>query len=216
MFKIPVKYILQKKFLAFFTVVPLLCATAFVKVDCPVCDGTGDMTNSLGMENVQIISLDTKEMGVMYHACGLFLMYGYDITLTIRNQGSQDAIGWVKMVLVDFVQSTPQDTQYTVVEVPTQSTQEIRLMLWFSSNHNQKLVTEVQAAVLTGKVMDDTCDGTGKVAANQYYLAKSLKEHIQQLYVAQVPWVPPQAWEWANDEDTGTSAFIGFYDPFAN
>jgi len=172
------------------------------------------MANSLGMENVQIVAIESKEIGTIYHACGMFIMYGYELKISLRNQADQDAVGWLKIVLVDFVQSTPQDHQYTVVEVPARSTQEFMFMFWFSSNHDQPKVTEVKAAVLTGEVPDETCGATGKVAMNQYPLANSLKEKFKQLYVAEVPWVPPQAWEWANDEDTGASAFIGWYDPF--
>jgi hypothetical protein len=36
--KIKLKF--QKKYLAFFTLVPILAATAFIQVPCPVCGGT--------------------------------------------------------------------------------------------------------------------------------------------------------------------------------
>jgi len=214
--KLPVRFRFQKKYLAFFTVVPLLLVTTFVDVDCPVCDGTGFVTNSLGMENVKIVDIESQEIGTMYHACGLFLMYGYEVSITLENQGDQDATGWLKMVLIDFEEGKPQDNQYTVVEVPANSAWEFKYSLWFQSNHDERKVTEVQAAILTGEVPDETCDGTGKVALNQYPLVSNLKNQFQQLYVAEVPWAPPQLWEWANDEDTGESAFTGYYDPFSN
>jgi hypothetical protein len=160
------------------------------------------------MENVKIASIESKEIGTMYHMCGMFLMYGYEVDITLENQGDQDAIGWIKLVLVDFAKGTPEDNRYTVVEVPAKSAWEFHFSVWFSSNHDQKRVTEVKAAVLTGEVPDDTCDGTGKVALNQLPLINNLKDQFQQLYVAEVPWVPPSFWEWYDDEDTGTGAFL--------
>jgi len=213
---LPVRFRFQKKYLAFFTVVPLLIVTSFVSVDCPVCDGTGSVTNSLGMENVIIKDVGSQEIGTMYHACGLFLMYGYQVSLTLENKGDQDAIGWLKMVLIDFEEGKPQDNQYTVVEVPANSAWEYQYSVWFQSNHDKKKITEVKTAILTGEVPDETCDGTGKVPINQYPLVTNLESKFKQLYVAEVPWAPPEQWEWADDEDTGTSAFVGFYDPFSN
>jgi hypothetical protein len=207
MMKLPVNFKFQKKYLAFFTVVPLLLITTFVEVDCPVCDGTGIVSNSLGMENVIIKNIESEEIGTMYHACGMFLMYGYEVNITLENQGEQDAIGWLKLVLIDYVKGTPEDNRYTVVEVPANSAWEFEFSVWFQSNHDEKRVTEVKAVVLTGEVPDETCDGTGKIALNTYPLINNLKDQFKQTYKAEVPWVPPAFWEWYDDEDTGAGAF---------
>lgn len=207
MMKLPVRFRFQKKYLAFFTVVPLLLVTTFIDVDCPVCEGIGIVSNSLGMENVKIVDVESEEIGTFYHACGMFLMYGYETKITLENKGGQDAVGWLKMVLIDFAEGTPEDFQYTVVEVPAGSIWEFQFKMWFQSNHDKKRVTEVKAAILTGEVPDTTCNGTGKIALNQYPLINNLKDQFQQTYKAEVPWAPPADWEWYDDEDTGESAF---------
>jgi hypothetical protein len=204
---LPVSFRFQKKYLAFFTVVPLLIVTTFVQVNCPVCDGSGIVSNSLGMEKVEIVEIESEEIGTMYHACGMFLMYGYKVNITLKNVGGEDAIGWLKMVLIDFEEGVPTDNRYTVVEVPAESAWEYEFSVWFQSNHDEKRVTEVQAAILTGEVPDETCDGTGKIAMNTYPLINNLKDQFQELYRAEVPWVPPAFWEWYDDEDTGSGAF---------
>jgi len=198
----------QKKYLAFFTVMPLLLITSFIQVDCPVCSGTGMVSNSLGMEKVRIVEMESREIGTMYHACGMFLMYGYEVDLTLENKGSQDAIGWIKLVLVDFKEGKPTDNRYTVIEVPADSSWEFQFSVWFQSNHDEKRVTEVRAEVLTGEVPDETCDGTGSVPLNTYPVISNLKQQFQELYAAEIPWVPPAFYEWYDDEDTGTGAFI--------
>ncbi len=207
MMKPPAKFHFQKKYLAFFMVMPLLLITSFVQVNCPVCGGTGVVTNSLGMEKVRIISIESEEIGTMYHACGMFIMYGYDVKITLENQGDQDAAGWLKLVLIDFLKGTPEDNEYTIVKVPAKSSWEYQFRVWFQSNHDQKRVTEVKAAILTGEVPDETCAGTGKVALNRYPVVNRLKGQFQQLYTAEVPWAPPGFEEWWDNEDTGVGAF---------
>ena len=188
---------------------PLLLVTSFIQVDCPVCNGTGVVSNSLGMENVRIVELESREIGTMYHACGMFLMYGYEIDITLKNSGSQDAIGWIKMTLVDFLEGRPTDNRYTVVEIPANSSWEFQFSAWFQSNHDEKRVTEVRAEVLTGEVPDETCNGTGKISLNTYPVISSLKQQFQELYAAEIPWVPPAFYEWYDDEDAAT---LGAYD----
>jgi len=219
MVSLPKKVKFQKKYLTFITVMPLLLITSFIQVECPVCGGTGIMSNSLGMEGVVIKDMQTTELGTLYHACELFLMYGYEVNITLDNIGvqgksHQDAIGWIKMTLMDFENGKPLSNQYVIVEVPAGKTHNYIFKFWFTSNHDQKKVTEVRAEVLTGNVPDETCGGTGKVPLNQYPVIINLKNKFQDYYVAEVPWAPPAYWEWYDDEDEGTSAFSNFYDPF--
>jgi hypothetical protein len=195
MFKIK----LQKKYLAFFTVVPLLVVTTLFEVECPVCDGTGTILNNPAMENVRIVDIESKEVGTLYHACGMFLMYKYDVRITLENQGDETARGWLKMVLIDFKEGKPADTQYTVVEVQAGSSWAIEYSISFSSNHDEKRVTEVKAEILTGEIPDETCDGTGKIPLNTWPLVNNLKDKFQELEQIEIPWVPPM--QWYDDED---------------
>ena len=95
---------LQKKYIAFLTVVPLLLSTALIQVECPVCDGTGYVHSTPGMEDVELVDIDSEEVEVIRDACGMFLLYHYVIDLEFKNQGYQDTIGYIKLVLVDFTE----------------------------------------------------------------------------------------------------------------
>ncbi|MFC1866227.1 hypothetical protein ACFLYB_05910 [Chloroflexota bacterium] len=194
MLKLPSKFKFQKKYLAFLTMVPILMVTSFVQTECPVCDGTGKIFNNPAMGYVRIVGIESKELEAIYNSCGMFLMYHYDVTLTLENQGEEEAVGWMKMVLVDFVDGTPQNTQYTVVRVPKGSSWEINYSLWFSSNHDEKRVTEVQTEVLTGEIDDETCNGTGEIPVNTWPLVNNLKDQFQKVNQIEIPWVPPQTW----------------------
>lgn len=194
MIKLPTSFRFQKKYLAFFTVVPLLIVTTLIEVNCPVCDGTGHMTSNPGMENVRIVDIESEEVGTMYNACGMFLFYNYDVTLTVENSGDEDAIGWLKMVLIDFEEGKPMNTQYSVMEVPKQTSSIIEYSIWFVSNHDEKKVTEVATTILTGDIPDDTCDASGKIPINTWPLINNLKDKFQELVQTQIPWVPPDIW----------------------
>lgn len=199
MIKLPTGFKFQKKYLAFFTFVPLLLITTFVEIECPVCNGNGYILSNPAMEQVRLVEIESKELQTMYHACGMFLMYLYDVKITLENQGFEDAQGWLKMVLVDFEDGKPADAQYTVVSVPAGSAWVIEYELWFSSNHDEKRVTEVQLEILTGEISDETCDGTGKIPINTWPLVNNLKDKFRELKQAEVPWVPPPMW--FDDED---------------
>ena len=181
MIKMPTGIKLQKKYLAFFSIVPLLIVTTLVEVECPVCDGTGHMTSNPGMENVRIVDIESEEVGTMYHACGMFLFYHYDVTLTLENTGEEEAIGWLKMVLIDFVEGKKMDTQYKVVEVPKKTSVVVEYSVWFVSNHDEKKVTEVATTILTGNIPDETCNGSGKIPINTWPLINSLKDKFKEL-----------------------------------
>ena len=199
MMKLPTKFKFQKKYLAFFTLVPLLVVTTLFQVECPVCNGTGYMSSNPSMENVRLVDVESEEVATMYHACGMFLMYKYDVKLTLENMGDETAIGWLKMILIDFVEGKPIDTRYTVVEVPKQTSWIIEYSVWFQSNHDEKKVTEVATSILTGEIPDETCNASGKIPINTWPLVNNLKDKFQKIVQIEVPWVPPE--EWFDDED---------------
>ena len=106
----------QKKYLAFFTLIPLLAATAIIKVPCPVCEGSG-VISSTGMSGVIVTSVQSAEQGTFLVGCDAYRAYQYDVVLMLQNEGEQDAGGWVALILINTETGQPLDTRYTVVEV---------------------------------------------------------------------------------------------------
>ena len=185
------KFKLQKKYIAFLTVVPLLVATAIINVDCPVCNGQGFVLSTPGMDKVRITDIESEEKAIYRNACDMFLMYNYDITLSIENSGPDEAVGWIKMVLIDFVDGKPLDSQYTVVEILGEASVNLLYNVWFSTGLDEPRRTEVDAVVLTGEVPDVTCNGTGKVPLNSWPVINSLKNRIREMEEVEKPWAPP-------------------------
>jgi hypothetical protein len=182
----------QKKYIAFFTIVPLLMASAIVEVDDPVCEGTGVISPTPGMDNVRIIRTESTERSIIRDTCGAYLVYGYDVTISAENTGPEAVAGWVKLTLIDFVRGKALNTQYIILEIDGNTTVDTTYTVWFTTGLNEKEVTEVQATLVLTDLPDPTCDGTGKIPLNTYLLVNYQKDSLLQLSQIPRPEAPPE------------------------
>ena len=190
------KFRFQKKYFAFLMVVPLLTITAIINVDCPVCGGDGLITSSPAMENVKLTHIESREVDTVRDACSSFLMYNYDVKISLTNEGSDTAIGFLKMILMDFSQGEVLDTKYTVVEILGETSLDVAYNIWFETGLDVELKTLVNAIVLTGEVPDITCKGTGEISLNTLPLVSQLKNSFQEINRAERPFTSPSGWQW--------------------
>lgn len=183
---------IQKKILAFFTVVPLLAATAFIQAPCPVCNGTGAVS-STGMSGVVVSGLESVEQDSFLVGCDAYRAYEYDVTLTVQNEGDQNAGGYISMILINTKTGQLLDTEYTVVEVAVGMSLKTEFSIAFlvSTMLEQPDITQVRAKVLNNDVPCNACSGKGKVALNSWPLLKSMKESFVQSLRVATPFVPP-------------------------
>ncbi len=186
----------HKKYIAFFFVVPVLTITSMININCPVCGGDGVISGMPAMENVKLIGIESREIDTVRDACSSFLMYNYDIKLSLVNEGKDTAVGFLKMFLMDFTQGKVLDIQYTVVEIPGETSLDIVYNIWFETGLDEKLKTMVNATVLTGDVPDLTCNGTGKISLNTWPLINQLKNSFQEVTRAERPFTSPAGWQW--------------------
>jgi hypothetical protein len=186
----------HKKYIAFFFVVPVLTITSMININCPVCGGDGVISGMPAMENVKLIGIESREIDTVRDACSSFLMYNYDIKLSLVNEGKDTAVGFLKMFLMDFTQGKVLDIQYTVVEIPGETSLDIVYNIWFETGLDEKLKTMVNATVLTGDVPDLTCNGTGKIPLNTWPLTNQLKNSFQEVTRAERPFTSPAGWQW--------------------
>lgn len=181
----------QKKYIAFFTIVPLLVVTSLVKINCPVCNGQGFLFSTPGMENVEVRRIESEELEHLRDACGLYLVYHYSILVSLENSGSETAIGYLKLVLIDFTEGQVLDRRYSVVEIPGKTSIDVAYRVWFKAGLDEPLKTEVNALVLRGEVPDLTCDGTGKIPINTWFLANGFRDSGQETGRIEKPFLPP-------------------------
>ena len=170
---------IHKKHIAFFTIIPLLVATALIKVPCPVCDGTGTISNT-GMGAVDVVSVRANATDIyLVEGCFNYRVYEYDVYLTLRNNSpDQDADGFVRLVLIDQIRGQILDDQIVVVQVPALSGMESTHSVVFLTLIDDPQQVRVDAQELRNEVPDQVCEGTGKVALNYLPFYKATMDRL--------------------------------------
>lgn len=186
-----IRFRFQKKYIAFLTIMPLLAASSLFQVECPVCEGTGYMASMPTMEHVEITNAESEELYVTREICEAFIAYKYDIKLWLKNNGPEDAEGWVKLVLKEYAKGRVMDIQYLSVAIPGESAIEATYTVWFGTGLDVPGRTDVFAEVVTGEITDETCSGTGKVSANTWLLVNGFKDKFQEVVRVHQEYKPP-------------------------
>jgi hypothetical protein len=187
------KFKLQKKHLAFFTIVPLLASTAFIQVPCPVCDGSGHVS-STGMTDVTVSDTRVTELTRFMAGCDSYRVYQYEITTVLENHNDyQEAAGYISFVLTNSSTAQILDTQYGVAVVPAHTTVESTFTAYFQivATVDMPNTTSVGVKLMDGNVPDKACGGTGKVALNSYLLTLNLKDNYIETQRMARPFIPP-------------------------
>lgn len=189
---------LGKKYIAFFTVVPLLVITAMVNIECPICGGSGSIVSLPAMENVEIISMESEEIDVTRDACGVYMIYMYDVSFSVFNSGKDDAEGWLKLNLRELIHGNILDTQFVAITVPGETIYNVTYIVWFGTGLDVSDQTQVEAEVVTGEVPDSVCNGTGTVSLNAFLLVNSLKDTYNKIVKEEVRYNPPLNIDWGD------------------
>jgi len=164
----------QKKSLAFICAVPLLLATAFVYVPCPVCHGVGTIS-SYGMEHITLVDspviVSMPQPQKIY--CGSWLEYRVEVIITLQNHGDQDVAGFVMLQLTDPISGYSSELCGVAIFAsagkisPQQVTTPIQMPV--SESFAKPIVlASVPEDITTCK----ECNGAGKVVLNAWFLSK--------------------------------------------
>jgi hypothetical protein len=184
---------INKKYLAFFTVVPLLVVLSIIQVPCPICGGTGSVSTT-GMGQVEVVRVESTVQSVgLVQGCLNYIVYTYNVTLILKNDGKLvDASGYVRLGLVDYKTSKLLATQYTLVAVPAGLEIQTTFATTFTVGLDAPTTTQVTAEILLNNAPCDACKGTGRVALNNApFLSTMKKTYAVEQQVSVVPVVPP-------------------------
>ncbi len=170
---------LQKKQIAFFTVVPLMLITALVRVPDPVCSGTGTISNT-GMSQVVVGGVYSNIKNVYINdTCLNYRIYNVDVTLTLQNNSdSVDADGFVKLVLIYNTTGKVMDEQVVVAQVPALSRITTSYSIMFMTLPDAPIASRVDAAIMKGVVPDKVCNGSGTVPLNAWPFYRSMVSRL--------------------------------------
>jgi len=220
------RFAVQKKLLAFFGVVPLLLATAWVPATCPACHGSGKISNH-GMEGVTIVEQPAIRKTVAWSiVCGSWLMYQMELLLTLQNDGDQDAYGFVEMYMTDYVSEYKSDTQSVAVAVSAGSVakQIVTVSFTIPREDSKSVLPGIVANVLDDSCTCSECDGTGNVTVNSWFFSKKRwgLHNTRTLVWEQLAEAPPfedlEDWFWVEIEDEDgniTRVYVNMYDYYA-
>jgi hypothetical protein len=182
---------LQKKYIAFFAITPLLLITATVGVRCPLCNGAGELSSTPGMSEVELISSNYQVLLVSRDVCTTYIVYAYAITLTLKNNGAHDTSGYAKVILKDYTKGHVLDTQYLPVSVPGLSSVEDRYEVAFKAGLDQPSYTKVETLIQSGNFPCKICYGSGQVALGTWTLASALEKHFREITRTEHSYAPP-------------------------
>lgn len=166
------------KNLTIFTIIfASLASTTLIKIDCPICGGTGYVYNIPGIENLQILDVSYEEEVVIDYPCELYFMYSYVVNTTVRNDGSDPVTGIVVFIVEDPEKNVTVVARPALIEVPANVERyEFSDKLTFHVSYG-KIPSSIDISVYIPKEKSEcpVCEGRGKVPMNSWILSSSLK-----------------------------------------
>ena len=184
-------FVFPKKYIAFFGVTGFVLVTTLIHVPCPVCEGKGTVSTSVGMDNVFLFGLQSNQVYSNPDFCMGYTLYQYQIHLTLTNNGTEAAKGWLKLVLKGTYKGNTLDIKYVPVEVPAGATVANSFNAWFTTSYDVPQDIYVDAVVEYGGVKDLTCSGTGKLPLNVWFMAKAIKSSLLRVIKVEQEFKPP-------------------------
>jgi hypothetical protein len=183
---------LQKKYIAFFGIIPLLFLTSLLQVKCPVCGGSGLLSSTPEMENVILNKFTTQQQtSITASGCAMYVMYLYNITASITNNNSVESKGYIEFDLKSTQNGRLLDTEYVSLQINGESEVQDQYSIWFNASTESVEQTYVQAEILNSAFPCKVCNGTGKVTLFAWLLANGLKSSEHALIQTNQQYVPP-------------------------
>ncbi len=186
-------------YMVFFPIVISLFVTAMINVKCPICDGTGKMNATPGMEYVDIVSSGNELKSIIINGCDMYIMYQFTLSLKVSNSSLTEANGWIKTELMDMRNKRVLDKQYVPISVPPAINRDVPYLMdihysiWYESTIDNEKYIDVLSEVLKEGIEDETCKGIGRIPLNTLPLVKAIDENLKKAGTIVVPYQPP-AW----------------------
>ncbi len=169
------------KKIIFFVIVIALIATAFIEVDCPICEGKGSIEGSHNMGLVRVLRVEDRIIDSVEDACSGYIVTKARPVIYLNNLGTDKAIGWLKVdLLMHGDTNKPLATQYLKIELEGETSSTVQSLVVFAYYTGDLPNNDLSLRVspMTGGITDTSCNGSGKVAMNKFWLTKHFKEDI--------------------------------------
>jgi len=184
-------FVFPKKYAAFFGITGIILLTSFITVPCPVCEGTGKVSTAIGMDKVFLFDFEADLQFSNPDFCMGYSTYEYGIDMSLTNSGTENANGWIKLVLKNVSEGRPLDIRYVPVEVERGTTVKSHFTTWFLTTYDVSYNISVDATVELYGVEDRMCSGTGAVPLNLSFLARAIKSNLLRTIRTEQTFTPP-------------------------
>jgi len=174
---------LQKKYLAFFGIVPLLLVTALIQTPCPSCSGTGKVS-STNMDTVTVAGEPHFQVeSTFMQSCNMYRVYRMHVTLELENEGEHDANGFIALFLHDVATGKELSAQKIVsyVGANMKVTQTMLVTFMVVAADDPEQAVHIVPIVRDGAINCLDCDGSSKVPMNTWLLRSAIKQTNEQL-----------------------------------
>jgi len=164
----------------FLAIAPLLLATAIFRIDCPVCFGKGSVEGAKNMDTVRIVAVEPRILDSLQDACTGYIVTKARPHITAFNMGFEDSEGWLTVMLVNTDSGEILAEQYLPIAISTETTvvlDSLVIFAFYSADIPPKHL-DLKIETLTGSVPDTTCNGSGKVGLNSYFLASAFRSKL--------------------------------------
>ena len=167
-----------KYYFIFPVLVVALFGTSLIKVPCPVCGGTGSLSQSVGMQDVQVVSVDARILGSIQDACTGYIVTHADPIIRVNNVGTETAKGYLVLNLIDSESGQTLFSQDLAITAGPNTVTVLQSEIAFAYNtlDTPPADLDIQAEVLLDNISCVACGGSGKVSLSTYLLTKSYKE----------------------------------------
>ncbi len=157
----------------------------------------------LGMENVHVMWATGSQITSVKNVCDMYTIFQYEMTAVLTNTGFEDVDGWLKLVLRDYTVGVMLDRQYVAVHVPADATTEISFNVWFRTGFEIPYTIEVHVETVNDNVLDEVCNGSGRLPLNMWLMASNLKGALNNVsqkhreFIPPAPFFHPDGADWA-------------------
>ena len=167
-----------KYYFIFPVVAVAIFSLSLIQLPCPVCNGTGVLSHSVGMENVRIVSIESRILSSRQDACTGYIITKALPVFTITNTGTETASGYLYLHLIDVETNQTLISQHLAIEVGPNALTVIESAIGFAYTTVETLPNEmiIKADVVMDAVPCIACEGKGKVNASTFPLTKSYKD----------------------------------------
>ena len=167
-----------KYYIIFPVLVAALFSTSIIQTPCPVCDGSGYLSQSVGMDSIKIVSIEPRILSTVQDACTGYIVTRANPVITVSNVGTETASGYLSLHLIDLSTNQELVTQNLALEAAPNTLTVLQSYVAFAYEtvYTPPEEMDIEVEVRQDNVECIACSGSGHVSLNAYLLTRSYKD----------------------------------------